>query len=72
MTTNAQYESMRLEIACLTREIERLRTELAAARAERDALLACRYGDQQCHICPDAKCCDNTNEAARAAGGGDE
>lgn len=32
-------------------------------RAERDALLACRRGEQRCHECPDTRCGDNTAEA---------
>lgn len=38
---------------------QQLEQELAAARRERDALLACRHGDQRCHECPDTACCDN-------------
>ena len=39
-------------IAEQDRQIKRL-------RAEQDALIACRHGEQRCHECPDTKCGDN-------------
>jgi len=45
-------------------EIERLQADNKRLRRERDALLACRRGEQRCHECPDTKCGDN--EAAEA------
>lgn len=38
MATNAQYESMRLNIACLVRENEELRGKLAAAELDNKRL----------------------------------
>ena len=39
MNTNAQYEAMRLDIACLKRDNDELRRKLAAA----EALVICRW-----------------------------
>lgn len=36
MSTNAQYESMRLEIACLTRDRDEARAEVERLRAAHD------------------------------------
>lgn len=79
-------EKQKLTIRELRREVERLRkeclelaedrhaaiAEVERLRRERDALLACRHGDQRCHECPDAECGDNTRKAAQAAGENDE
>lgn len=46
--------------ACIQAEIDIERLE-----RERDALLACRHGDQRCFECPDTKCCDNLNQEAK-------
>ena len=42
-------------VGCLIDEVERL-------SRERDALLACRQGDQRCHECQDTGCCDNVTQ----------
>lgn len=38
------------------------RIEIERLTRERDALLACRQGDQRCHECPDTGCCDNVTQ----------
>lgn len=38
---------------------EELYPEIDQLRNERDALLACRHGDQRCFECPDTTCGDN-------------
>jgi len=43
-------------------ERERLAAELRRVTRERDVLLACRRGYQNCHECPDTDCCDNMNQ----------
>ena len=42
-------------VGCLIDEVERL-------TRERDALLACRQGEQRRHECQDAGCCDNVTQ----------
>jgi len=53
----------------LSAENERLQAVIERLQKERDALLACRHGEQRCSDCPDTECCDNLSEAAEAAGG---
>jgi len=50
--------------ACIQAEvdIEELEEKLDSVTKERDALLACRHGDQLCFECPDTQCCDNQKE----------
>jgi hypothetical protein len=50
--------------ACIQAEvdIEELEKKLEEVTVERDALLACRHGDQRCFECPDTSCCDNLKE----------
>lgn len=65
--SEAQFHAQQLEIACLSRKCEELRSEIERLRVEVDVLMACRRGNQRCHECPDTECCDNMNEAARRA-----
>ena len=61
----ASLSNSREQVMNLIRERDEARERLASAEAERDVLLACRHGDQRCFECPDTKCCDNLNEAAK-------
>jgi len=37
--------------------------KMLEAMRDRDTLLRCRRGEQNCHICPDANCTDNRKQA---------
>ncbi len=43
---------------------------IAAAQSQ-DVLFACCHGEQRCHECPDTKCGDNEQRAAKEAAGGE-
>lgn len=44
---------------CALDEIVKQADKTERLRVERDALLACRRGEQRCHECPDTQCADN-------------